>query len=97
MTTKLQTLIAEIQELSSPEQRELLQTISFGLSRHAPNMFVQRDVWKSPSLEEILLSQDVLPMTNIEDFAGDFWPENESADDFVTYIYQQRQEDRVKD
>jgi hypothetical protein len=86
MTAKLQTLIAEIQELSLPEQWELIQNIK---------TFAQEDVWKSTSLEEIIASQGVLPITNIEDLAGNFWPENESADDFITYIYQQRREDLV--
>jgi hypothetical protein len=97
MTAKLQALIAEIQELSPSEQWELIHTISFVLSRRSQKTFAQEDIWKSTSLEEIIASQGVLPMTNIEDLAGDFWPENESADDFITYIYQQRREDRVKD
>lgn len=97
MTAKLQTLLAEIQELAPPEQWELIQTISFVLSRQSQKTFVRKDNWRSSSLEEIIVSQRVLPMTNFEDFGGDFWPENESADDFITYIYQQRREDRVTD
>jgi hypothetical protein len=27
---------------------------------------------------------------------GNFWPEDESADDFIEYIYQQRREDSLR-
>ena len=97
MTVKLQTLLEEIQELSPSEQLELIHIISFTLSRHSQKTFSKQDVWTTKTLEEIVASQQVAPITNIDELAGDFWPEDESVNDFITYIYQQRQEDRVKD
>lgn len=37
------------------------------------------------------------PVTDIDELGGDFWPEDESVDDFIDYIYGQRREDRLKD
>ncbi|MCP4696798.1 MAG: type II toxin-antitoxin system VapB family antitoxin [Gammaproteobacteria bacterium] len=48
---------------------------------------------KTASLEELIQQQGINPVTDIRDLAGDFWPENESIDDFVKFIRQQRRED----
>lgn len=40
--------------------------------------------------------QQVKPIRDITELVADFWPEDESADDLVTYIYEQRLEDRQR-
>ena len=98
MTTKLKTLIEEAQELSPSEQLELIHVISLTLSHNYEERSSKKeDFWKPKTLEEIILSQQVSPVTNIDELAGDFWPEDESVDDFIDYIYQQRREDCLKD
>lgn len=37
------------------------------------------------------------PMSSLADFAGDFWPEDETADDINNYIAEQRIADRLFD
>ena len=48
-------------------------------------------------MEDLVRAQNKQPVTNIADLAADFWPEQETADDIIEYLYQQRQEDRLKD
>lgn len=36
-----------------------------------------------PALEELAEVQGVSPVENFEDLLGDFWPEDESVDDFL--------------
>ena len=36
----------------------------------------------NPSLDEVVAAQGVKPIANIADLAGDFWPADETADDF---------------
>lgn len=52
-----------------------------------------RDFWKSRSLDEMLQTAPISPVSDISELASDFWPEDESADDLIDYIYQQRKED----
>ncbi len=52
--------------------------------------------WENKSLEEILQATPVPPVSDISDLASDFWPEDESADDIIDYVYQQRKEDIEK-
>ena len=99
MTTKLKNLLHDIQELSTSEQRELIHIISFSLSRKdqaQEKRFPQTDFWTSKTLEELIQEQNVSPIHDISELAGNFWPEDESVDDFLDYIYGQRREDREK-
>lgn len=97
MTTKLKTLIHDVQELSTPEQLELIHIISLHLAHHDPlrqESLTEMDFWTPKTLEEIVQAQQSPIIENIDDLAVDFWPEDESVDDFLQYIYAQRQEDR---
>lgn len=52
--------------------------------------------WENKSLDEILQASPVPPVSDISDLAPDFWPEDESADDIIDYVYQQRKEDMTE-
>jgi len=48
--------------------------------------------WENKSLDELLQNTPISPVSDISDLASDFWPEDESADDFIDHVYQQRKE-----
>lgn len=93
MTTNLQTLIASAQKLSIFEQVELIKAVSQFLSQHRRKIEPVTDFWQSHSIEEIIQIQQAQPIQDISLLRADFWPEQETADDFIEYIYQQRKED----
>jgi hypothetical protein len=97
MTTKLKTLIDEVQELSPSEQLELIHVISLTLSHSYYDNLSKADFWQPMTLEQIVQAQQTPTIDNIDDLAVDFWPEDESVDDFIDYIYGQRNEDRWRD
>jgi Arc/MetJ-type ribon-helix-helix transcriptional regulator len=90
---RLQNLVEAARELSPLEQLELISTISQSLHR---NYQQTADFWEPKTLEQLIQAQQTQPITNIADLAGS-WPEEESVDDFIEYIYQQRREDRLRD
>lgn len=96
MTTKLKALIHEVQALSPPEQWELIHVIFFSLSRKQEKKLAQDDFWNPMTLEQIVQAQQTPIIENIDELAVDFWPEDESVDDFIQYIYEQHHEDRWK-
>jgi hypothetical protein len=49
-----------------------------------------RTFWESVSLESLAAEQGVQPMQDVEQLAGDFWPEDEGPEDFVTWLRHQR-------
>jgi hypothetical protein len=43
---------------------------------------------------ELARKQGVKPIRNIEDLHGDFWPEEESVDEFLEWVRTTRQQDK---
>jgi hypothetical protein len=97
MTSKLQHLIVSAQELSPLEQMELINAVSQSLVQHYRQDISATDFLHPQTIEEILEAQPVPPLRDISTLRADFWPENESADDLIDYIYRQRAEDRLAD
>lgn len=100
MTVKTKHLLDEIQGLSPADQLELVHLITFHLSQGydtSSYQVPQIDFWKSQTLEEIIEAQQTPVIEDIRQLAVDFWPDDESVDDFIDYIYGQRREDREKD
>lgn len=92
----LQSIIDAAQELSPLEQLQLIEAVSEFLQLKYQISRPTEDFWNPQSVEELVQAQNKQPVTNIADLAVDFWPEQETADDIIEYIYQQRQEDRLK-
>lgn len=95
MTTKLQSLINTAQELSPLEQVELIRAISQLLVQRYQKELPVADFWHPRTLEEIVKAQQTPVVQDISALKVDFWPEEETADEFIEYIYQQRKEDSV--
>ncbi len=51
------------------------------------------DFWEGASIAELAETQQVLPMTSLDGLWGDFWPEDESVDDFIAAVRQWRREE----
>lgn len=54
------------------------------------------DFRRPKPLDELLEAQEPPRITDINDLAIRFWPQDESVDDLIEYIYAQRQEDRLE-
>lgn len=95
MSANLQKVIEETQELSPAEQWELVRIISQSLSRSHLSEQMTEVFWQPRTLDELLQMQQVGPIRDIASLKADFWPEHESIDDFIEYVYQQREGDRL--
>jgi len=49
-----------------------------------------RTVWESASAEQLATEQGVKPVHDLQELAGDFWPDDEGPDDFVNWLREQR-------
>ena len=45
---------------------------------------------------ELAKQQGVKPIRSVEDLKGDFWPEEESVDDFLSWLRDLRQNDKPR-
>lgn len=97
MTLQLQQVIAAARALSSRDKLELLEVISHDLQQTYAFTEESAAFWSSQSIDEIVQTQNAPVVTDIRALAVDFWPEDESADDFNQFIAEQRRVDRTKD
>jgi hypothetical protein len=51
-----------------------------------------RTVWESASGEQLAAEQGVKPIHDISELFGDFWPDDEDPDEFITWLRQTRSE-----
>lgn len=98
--TRVRITIETIDEPgAATETRSFLQT-ALSLNLEAPfdssALHQASDFWQSPSLEQLVEVQKTKPVADLAELAGEFWPEQESADDFIDFVYQQRREDSLK-
>jgi hypothetical protein len=94
VNNRLESIIEAVQELSPIEQLDLISMVSQLLSKDYPHLDSVSDFWKPRTLDEISYAQGTQPVTQLADLRGSFWPDDESADDLIDYVYQQRREDR---
>ncbi|MEZ4713174.1 MAG: hypothetical protein R3A44_38655 [Caldilineaceae bacterium] len=95
MTANLQTLIHSAEKLTPVEQVELINAISNFLYLHYQQELRAVDFWQPQSIEAIVASQQTQPASDISTLKADFWPADESADDFIAFVEQQRQEEYI--
>ena len=97
MTAQLQHVLMDARALSAREKLELLQAITQDLQQTYDLSEAAVQFWKPRSLAEITALQATPVVTNLDDLAADFWPEDETADDINDYIAAQRRADRLSD
>lgn len=90
MSANLQTLIHSTEQLTPADQVELINVISSLLYRHYQQETLSADFWQPQPLESIVASQQTQPVSDISALKADFWPVEESADDFIEFVGQQR-------
>jgi hypothetical protein len=95
VTPKLKAAIAAIQPLSPTERRQLLQilTQSDSASESQTDLKTLSDqFWQGSTLQQLRATQTPSTIHNFKDLAADFWPAEDSIEDFLTFLRQQRQE-----
>ena len=95
MTPNLKAAIAAIQPLSLEERQQLLQILNQDASFNTQAtelITLSTQFWQGISLTRLFDHQTPRTISNIQDLAIDFWPQEESEEDFLHFLRQQRQE-----
>jgi hypothetical protein len=94
MPPQLKAAIAAIQPLSPTERQQLLQILIQSDPSLAQTKLrtLSAQFWQGTTLKQLLDPQTPTTIHNLKDFAADFWPEQDSVEDFLTFLRQQRQE-----
>lgn len=94
-----ETIYQKASRLDAFHLQEVADFIDFLTSKAKPADMLDKSVlemddnfWQPKPLSHYL--QNRPPLRDITDLAADFWPEDESIDDFIAFVRQQRREDR---
>jgi hypothetical protein len=96
MSSELQQVIKAARALSSRDKLKLLQIIAHDLQQAEAFTEASMAFWSPRSLDAIAQAQSASMITDIHTLVVDFWPEEESADDFNQFIAVRRQADRLR-
>ena len=67
-------------------------TLPIGRVRVMVEILPTYSFWTGTTIDELAKTQGVTPIRSIDDLWGDFWPEDESVDDFIDTIRLWRRE-----
>lgn len=95
MTPQLEAALAAIQPLSATERLQLLQILTQNIS--SPELATALNAlsvqfWQGSSLDELRKTQPCKTFNHAQDFTADFWPPEDTIEDFLTFLQQQRQD-----
>lgn len=94
MTVQLKSIIKDAQTLSPVEQVELITAVSNLLQKSYYPTTWKHDFWETKTLQQRIDEKKTIAIENIENMAGNFWPKEENLDDFLSFTYQERLQNR---
>jgi hypothetical protein len=93
MTPQPAAALAAIQPLSPVERQQLLQILIASSSDSQTSLkHLSDQFWQGISLQQLLATQTPTTFHHLNDLAADFWPPEDSIEDFLTFLREQRQE-----
>lgn len=95
MASDVEDIIAAVHRLPPQEQQEVLRRLAESLVPDEKAIDrADENFWKSHSIDEIIREQHIAPIYDLRALAFSDWPEDESVDAFLEYVYGQRHADR---
>ena len=95
MTDSAREVLEAARALSPEEQVAVLTALERSIAQ-APSSLHQKlerlssRFWRRPSIEELAREQHIEPVTDLDTLQSGAWPEDESLDDFLSFLYQER-------
>lgn len=91
MTPQLESAIAAIEPLSILERQQVLDLLLKSVDK--TNLSQQSTAfWQDQTIVQLKTAQKIAPIDSIKDLVADFWTEEDSTEDFLTFLQTQRQE-----
>jgi hypothetical protein len=94
MTPQLEVAIAAIKPLSIFERQEVLNLLlnpvdQIDLAQQSTAF------WQDRTIAQLKTVQKIVPVASLKDLVADFWAEEDSIEDFLTFLQTQRQETSI--
>ena len=88
MTPQLKAAIAIIEPLSGTDRQQLLHQHS---TTENTIETLNTEFWKGISIDQLRKSQSITPIRSLKELAADFWPVEDSIEEFLDFLKAQHQ------
>jgi hypothetical protein len=95
MPIKVQDVLEKARQLSPVEQLDLIRALSESLQVQYRQVVSQLQTTNQAAIPSSIARSQ--PITDLDEIAADFWPDDESIDELNAYIQQERASDRLSD
>ena len=96
VTPQLQRIVDTARSLSLLEQLELLQALSSIIQQTNRLETQSSNFWKTPSIDQLIEEQQPPIVSDVSLLGIDFWMSDESNDEFLAFLHQQRQAESIE-
>lgn len=93
MSPKVETVLKVIESLSPTEQKQLIEALET-LDATESIKRVNEQARQGIPLGDIIAQRNPRTIESASDLAADFWPEDETDEEFLAYLREQRQVDK---
>ena len=94
MTSDVEDILAAARSLPPREQLEVLRGLAQSLAGvYVPLEDAAATFWSSRPLDELAAERHIPIITDIHTLALPDWPKDESADDLIAFVHEQRDAD----
>ena len=87
-------ILAELGSLAFAERLALVELEVQRLHQHL-GQNEKEDIWQGRTIQELAERQGVRPVQDLDSLLADFWPPEESVDEFLTAIREWRGDERA--
>ena len=95
MASDVEDILAAVRSLPPQEQQEVLRRLTESLVPDEQALDrANENFWNSRTIDEIIREQQIAPIDDLRTLAFPDWPEDESVDEFLKFVYSQRHADR---
>jgi hypothetical protein len=91
MTPQLKAAIAIIEPLSSTDRQQLQQLLQQQSNTENSIKTLNTQFWQGISIDQLRISQSITPVQSLKKLTADFWPVEDSIEEFLDFLKAQRQ------
>ena len=91
MTPQLKAAIAIIEPLSGTDRQQLKQHLHQRSNTENTIEILNTEFWQGLSIDQLRISQSITPIRSLKELAADFWPVEDSIEEFLDFLKAQHQ------
>ena len=91
MTPQLKAAIAIVEPLSGTDRQQLQQLLHQQSNTENTIATLNTEFWEGITIDQLRTRQSITPIRSLKELAADFWPVEDSIEEFLDFLKAQHQ------